>query len=414
MALRLLIALSTLLCASGLPLATQQRTQTFFSAPIELVPAGIGFVKATPLQFPPGRIAISSVVSDFVDASGDPVPLDTAYMHHWFVHALDKNDTVVADFGAGSEFRRVPEAFDAPYGFVMTGDERWSAQLHVIDLRIRDAQDRLPCVECRRRQDCQDGSCVAPSLAGKRVNGNYSGGIYACNWSEEDATAGSARCAAPSATAAMASYRLKYDVTYTELDDSGELSWDRLHAVTLKAEAPYAEYDVPTCAIDGSNPMCVHTKQSSWVYKAGQLQCTSCPTYNAMLAPGRPITAVQAVPPARKLGLIWAAGHQHDGSMGVELWLKQPGESVGKKLFESLPEYGSQPGVPGNELGFVVGFSIGRWTPPVEIEQGATLTVVSKYEAHSPGYNTTGFVAGPEVARTGVMGYMRLKLVVLE
>jgi len=39
------------------------------------------------------------------------------------------------------------------------------------------------------------------------------------------------------------------------------------------------------------------------------------------------------------------------------------------------------------------------------------MTVVSKYDAHPPAYNLEGFVAGPEVARTGVMGYMRMRFV---
>ena len=109
--------------------------------------------------------------------------------------------------------------------------------------------------------------------------------------------------------------------------------------------------------------------------------------------------------PAHVCTKVWATGHQHDGALGMELWLN------GTKIFETAPSYGSEENVPGNELGFIVGDTIGSWSKPVPIADGSRLSVVSKYDSHPPAYDVSGFVSGAEVARTGVMGYLRMRVV---
>ena len=137
--------------------------------------------------------------------------LSEAYMHHWFVKGYRNDSGHVATFGAGSEFRHVPEELAAPFRVVLDGTERWYAQLHIIDLRTLHKEDRLPCLECRRRRSCDAGSCIRPDIA---QNWSYAGGIYACNWSERGATAGSSVCAPAAPSALPRQYRLKYEVTY--------------------------------------------------------------------------------------------------------------------------------------------------------------------------------------------------------
>jgi len=239
------------------------------------------------------------------------------------------------------------------------------------------------------------------------------GGIYACNWSEQDATAGSAGsefCTARRANGEQASYRLKYTVKYT----LKPANLKPVNGLTLHAEAPYAEYNVPSCKTDGSNPLCFHRQASEWVLTGGVFHCTSCPEFDPQHAPGgAEASHVGQMGSVNNgtLGLVWATGHQHDGALGIELWLRRPDEAAAHKIFESVPSYGSEEGIAGNELGFVVGFSIGSWPDPVLIPEGSLLTVMSKYDAHPPAYNLEGFMAGAEVARTGVMGYMRMRFV---
>ena len=109
--------------------------------------------------------------------------------------------------------------------------------------------------------------------------------------------------------------------------------------------------------------------------------------------------------------LSYATGAAPSTGYGVH----QHSAAYGEKVFESVAHYGSEEGVPGNERGFVVGNSIGTWfDAPVRITEGAVVTIVSKYSAFPPTYDTSSFVAGPEVARTGVMGYMHTRYVCLD
>jgi len=412
--------------AAGLHLISE----TLYSQPIRVNSSGIAFREAIPLKFPQGHLAITGITSDFVDERSESVPISQAYMHHWFVNALRKTDGGVhsiATFGAGAEFRNVPEEFDSPTAVITHGDEQWIAQLHVIDLRLANAQDRLPCLECRRRVNCADGSCLDPNVKSfwPHLYNQYKGGIYACNWDEVQSTAGSGYCTSPQGRKDLptASYRLKYTVTYARLETTDSTPWVPIHGFTLKAEDPYAEYTVPSCATDGSNPMCVHVLSSEWVVSDGVIRCLSCPHFDPQLGPGSPSApsggglssfTEAKLPFKGPLGLVWATGHQHDGALGMELWMLPPGSNTTTKIFTSEAMYGSQEGVAGDELGFVVGNTIGRWTDPIVIPEGAHLIVKSKYDAHPPAYNTTGFVAGAEVARTGVMGYMRMRVIQLE
>eukprot|EP00947_MAST-08B_sp_MAST-8B-sp1_P001845 g1845.t1 len=399
-------------------------------------------------------IAVLGVESDFVDAhTGKSVPLSSTYVHHWFFRS--DQASVSTSFGAGSEFRGSPEFMPAPYVSHIPQGSTWWAQLHFIDLSA--SQDKpehfLPCIECRRRSQCGDGPCIVPSdprVRPAEYLAHYPGGIYACDGGEFNT--GADFCVPPSSSSSSLSsssssssspppssvspqfpkvevYRLKVKVKYQELATPAlqqQAASVAITDATLRAEAPYVEYQVPTCK--PTDLQCVHVKTSTWVLKDGFINCTSCPKLDPGIAPGNPYLTSYRVP--RKPGLVWAMGHQHIGALGLELYLTPPPpqarkrkgngkakaeEEEGEKLiFASSPRYGTKDGgVAGDERGFLVQMSSQEWgSAPVPISEGTVLTVRSVYESHVPRYNTSAFMAaGTDVAHTGVMGYMRLRLV---
>lgn len=416
-----------LVASTAVPLGQKLTTTTFSTEPISVNTSGIAFINV-PIEVPKGPFALHSLSADLVDDKNDSVPLSEAYFHHWFISVLRANSTSseppveVAHFGAGSEIRHAPETFPAGTAAYFEGNEDWVAQVHLIDLRSTHPEDRLPCIECRRHLSCEDGACLRPEMwfLSHGMYHNYAGGIYACNWGEMSPdrkipeTAGSAFCTKRRAKGEERTYRLQYKMVYSMVEGPPqEQPWVSLHGAVLKAEAPYAEYNVPACLNQSANPMCVHRKVSDWVFSGGVFNCTSCPPFDHNVAPGKP--AMSHLPtPFINAGLVWATGHQHDGAMGLELWLTPPNASEPELLFESVPSYGSEEGVPGNELGFLVAHTIKTWENPVPIQEGAKLRVVSKYDAHPPAYDLTGFKAGREIARTGVMGYMIIRVVDLD
>jgi len=419
------LSLILLAFTTGMPTIREDalQTRTYFTRPISINTSGIAFQNVR-VEMPSGPIALTSIKADLVDADNNSVPLSVAYFHHWFISVTRNNSnslnskTEVAHYGAGSEIRHAPDTYPDGYAAYFEGNEDWTAQVHLIDLRSTDPAERIPCMECRRRESCKDGSCIDPKLWwNPKTHGmyeTYSGGIYACNWNEDRSTSGSEFCTKHRAVGEQRSYRLKYTIAYAPVQGQPEEQpWISTHGVSLKAESPYAEYDVPSCVNQTDNPMCIHAKESEWTFANGIFNCSSCPQYDFAVAPGRPQNNHMAMP-FRNAGLIWATGHQHDGAMGIELWMTPPGGTEPKLLFESVPSYGSEEGVAGNEKGFLIAHSIKTWETPVPIRDGTKLKVVSKYDAHPPAYDLTGFKAGKETARTGVMGYFLMKVVDLD
>jgi len=488
-----------------IPSAPNLQQQTFYSAPVTVDESGIGFVDGEAMPWVDGSNAIVSLHSDLIDADTlQSVPLSQAYMHHWFlvgVRQVTTNRTIngtnhsmqslqhVAQYGAGSEFRGVPETMPPQHAVITHGDEIWMAQIHIIDLRGASREQRIYWSECRRRTNCSDGLCINPELGpGGRYYQNashlrsdqtsrfydiYPGGLDACNWNEGTdhwltladkqgkpynlpLTAGRGSCNPAAKKGAVKSYKLKYTVTYAPLDLDKHLrhaaaslpvtpvypAWKALHGFLLHVGAPVAEYHVPSCTkTDTSmnctctNTTCLHEKSSEWQYLDGAFKCISCPALD-LVAQGSELIALgeywgaangtaeedghtyYSGDPMNKIagdvGVVWASGHMHEGGHSLDLLVKKPGESQYSLLFTSMPKYGQQEGVAGDELGFVVGDSIITPDTPFRIPVRSLVKVVSRYDATPPAYDVTGFHAGREIAHTGVMGYMRIRVAQLD
>jgi len=194
--------------------------------------------------------------------------------------------------------------------------------------------------------------------------------------------------------------------------DSWQHTFVNVYGSRLQVSAPGLEYSVPVCAAD--DDMCIDVKSNSWtVTPRHTLECADCP---ALSQPSdNPEYLVDPLPSGR-VGIAWAAGHQHDGALGIQLWLKKPGQTESEKTLvcHSAPVIGSETGIAGNELGFVTGQMACRRDEPIEVPVGSTLTIRSIYDAHRPKYSLDGFYTpkdGVEYAHTGVMGYARIRWV---
>lgn len=185
---------------------------------------------------------------------------------------------------------------------------------------------------------------------------------------------------------------------------------------TIQVEAPAAEYSVPVC--ESGDDMCIDVKATTWQVYPDHVACIDCPSAgkHPMLAPGAPSgsSTLNFPLPSSRVGIVWASGHQHDGALGIQLWLRRPGSADKELICHSAPVIGSEDGVSGNEKGFITGIEPCRLDSPIEVPVGSTLEVRSMYDAHPPRYDMSAYFVpqdGVEYAHVGVMGYMRVRWV---
>ena len=114
-------------------------TQTYFGAPMQLGAGHMIFTNPlhTPLKMPIGKYAILGFTGDIVDENHEPVPLDSAYDHHW----IAKNDVhrnqlcnkgLEYVFGIGAESRNNPVNFPAGFGYLVESGVTWGANVHLL------------------------------------------------------------------------------------------------------------------------------------------------------------------------------------------------------------------------------------------------------------------------------------------
>lgn len=168
-------------------------TKVMYSPEVHIRPGQIIMQGDIPVDFIDEPAAVVNMKTDLVDAQGNSVPLSQAYMHHWLFEGESASQTIPG-FGAGSEYRGLPEGFKKPFALMVGGDERWDATLHLLDLRMTPPELHLPSLECRRRIDCAEGPCLQPQVAmapkeGKHGVGNlfddYPGGLFCCDAGSE-------------------------------------------------------------------------------------------------------------------------------------------------------------------------------------------------------------------------------------
>lgn len=324
-------ATSTVLTGEAGPYTVKQ--QTFFSKPITLEAGHMIFTNPdkTPLKMPSGEYAITYFIGDIVNADTlQPVPLSEVYDHHWI--ALSSNHvnqfckgSIEYTFGIGAESRNSPVRFPPGFGYHVPNGTHWSANIHL--LRSEGLAGENPF---KATKECNE--CYYSPGKGQGCTPEYNGTFNCCG--EADAE-GKMRCAISPNPPPARDYRLRYTFNYTE-------------EVTKVRPVYVGTVAAPNCRV----------------------------FYSALRNDSQPIehSGYRLTVPARMTVLL-AVGHLHVGGINISLSIN------GQAVCTSFPTYGTQPGVAGNEKGYLVRMSdcIDSSTGALELHKGDELAIDSHY-----------------------------------
>ncbi|XP_027338474.1 uncharacterized protein LOC113852419 [Abrus precatorius] len=360
---------------------TQNKIQTdvFLSPKFELGPGSVTNKYYYDVEFPKGHIALKSFNAEIVDETGNSVPLQETYLHHWVVvryyqpknvsHNSQSGIVVVRNsglcqgnvlgqyYGIGSETRGtatdIPDPFGVevgnptkiPYGYA----EKWAINVHAID--TRGVEDRMGCIECR----C-DLYNVTKDENGNPLSPNYKGGLQCCP--------DNSQCRMRKGfQGPKRSLYLKYTVKWVNwdnfmiplkiyiLDVTDTLTVSNKSKGMSPQHNCQVEYDIEACNKDHKNSSgCVDVRR------------TRLPLQNGGY-------------------FIYGVGHQHVGAIASTLYGQD-----GRVLCSSIPKYGNGTKA-GDEKGYVVGMTTCYPLPgSIKITDGETLTleiIYSNSQMHS-------------------------------
>jgi len=330
--------------------------------PITLTPGGV-INQALLLHFPfptDRRVLMGLRTWEFVQGDLDdlqPVELKQLYIHHIAGSVI---------LGNGAEnVRQVEEdaPFDLPYG-LLSGEIDDRMIFHLIDLR-ETGDNWLECLECR----CKDGQGTYLGTGGSgtegAVAGGPDGGVSCCTNCTDLLTP-------------TVDYRLRYNVTYSELSDI-DVPIEPITMVTADvavAVDKYIEWDVP-----------------QWQNLTEEFQLEGNPkvqvlTHTGTLRelfggffPGATYTGTDLMEIHRCIG------HLHIAALGM--WLYD--DLTDELICHNDVTYGTDPDA---DKGFLKAISVTNYDPPLEILADRRVRLVTHYDA--------------EILHTGVMGLLFL------
>lgn len=279
------------------------------------------------------EVILQTVSSEIVDATGASVPLSEVYLHHIF------GDTRFIP-GEGAEVRQSPMRVPIPAPYFLAvdtaavaPDDARFANFHVI--RTTGVADDAvkACIECW----CEG---TVPQT----------GSIGCCS------------TCPTSSTDPAKDYFLDFNVTYIIPDNGGskiEDTPDMKRAISVALDihggVEYSITPVPTSVEASLN-----------------IPLTS--TFN------RTYALDFFCPQKENFTIVKCWGHQHIGAKCVSMY----DTATGYEICRSCPTYGSVPGLPGDEEGYVVGMSATVLDPPYVIQPGQEVTLTATYDADQP------------------------------
>eukprot|EP00048_Salpingoeca_helianthica_P015213 m.225645 g.225645 ORF g.225645 m.225645 type:complete len:621 (-) comp16751_c0_seq1:205-2067(-) len=342
MASRSVLAVVSILLACGIAGALGKRAEgltykTFRSPPISLRSGQIANTMGNwgPLEWVPGPIGIRHFNGRIVDETGRLVPLTEVYVHHWVIYRYDKtrqflfpNGGVCSNlpniFGIGAELYYTEYDYPAPYAVMSTGEEAWTANMHLI--RTTNVPDVQSCIECH-----------CPT---SRPPQQPFGGIQCCPdqamcWGMENSTLQDAK-----------NYYLQYTIGYVNVTkDVVPLTLFSMDVTSTHNNDCQTEYQIPA------------------------------------VAPGQTNVLETLVEVPNNLSVVYIEGHQHVGGVNFTLTHMRNGKSIGE-ICTTRPTYGTGSG-PGNESGYIVGIAPCHFDPPYKMLQGDKIKLHSVYDSRA-------------------------------
>mmetsp|Transcript_9242 Transcript_9242/g.13475 ORF Transcript_9242/g.13475 Transcript_9242/m.13475 type:complete len:782 (-) Transcript_9242:237-2582(-) len=326
--------------------------------PITMTPGGV-INQASLLHFPfptDRRVLIGTRVWEFVQ--GDIGALEPVYVNQLYIHHIAGSVVM----GNGAENIRQSEedaAFPLPFG-MLSGDFSDNMLFHLIDLRNTGDQ-WLECLECR----CKNGEGTYLSIGGSGDEGGPGGGVSCCT-----------NCTDLSEP--TIDYRLRYNVTYTELADV-DVPIDPIVMISTDV-APgidrYVEWDVAQWQELPPDQSLPENPKVQVVTRVGTLR-----DLFGGFFPGAKYTGQDLVKVHRCIG------HLHVAALGM--WLYD--DKTNELICHNDVEYGDDPD---QDKGFLRSVSVTNYDPPLSILADRTLRIVTHYDA--------------EILHTGVMGLLFL------
>lgn len=281
-------------------------SQTFLSGAISLDPGEVAFVDATTeIVFPSvdGNYTITRFYAEIVDEHGASVPLDEAYLHHWLVfNPPDGNDGICGGmlgytFGVGAESRNTAVQYPDGYGLHTDGSQLWTTNIHLfrtqglkVGHRGNYSQALKECIECFYAPEGGKGhGCTT----------QWSGTFQCCF--------DGSHCPTDGSVSDKKDYFFKYTIDWTT--DNSALK--PIHVYVLDASDCRVEYNID--ANDGSP---VSVTELSWESEVDG-------------------------------DIVFGVGHIHNA--GINTTVSRNGVDV----CTTVPVYGTEVGVPGNEKGYL-------------------------------------------------------------
>ena len=383
-------------------------SRTFYSEDLALRPGEFMFTdfSTTPAGFPTdiGPYAITGFKGYLVYAdTNETVPLDEVYDHHWVVAPDDFENYLCPSgpqyvFGIGAESRRTYVTFPKGYGYrVMDPSIYWGANIHLLRTEHLAGEPFKAAKECNECYYAPGKGCLPQDNGTFTCCGDY--GASARPLVGEFGT-----------EKPLAALKERLGEKEVLLNEEDRIEESLLRDLDFKAKDYFGcpvKMDAPSFpkhyrlmyTLNYTEPFAVKdTKVGAWT-------TPDCEAFYDVQENNETPEHLSSTtfPVEEDQEIVVAIGHQHVGGLNISLYVND------QFVCSSHPVYGSEPGVAGNEKGYLVEmttcFQKGQdpMRPDLIVKQGDTVRLDSWYWVGKEDKRLGGHPAGSHL---NVMGYM--------